>query len=69
MSLLPPELEVYLRLRQLELALARPGALENLRDVNGDALGFTRRVSQAIDSYELAYPELKGPSPREEQSI
>lgn len=69
MSLLSPELEVYLRLRQLELALARPGALENLRDVNGDALGFTTRVSKAIDNYELAYPELKGPSSRDEQSI
>ena len=62
-------LEIYLRLRQLELALARPGALENLRDVNGDALGFTMRVSKTIDNYEIAYPELKRPSPRDNQSI
>lgn len=65
--LLSPELEVYLCLRKLELALARPGALENLRDVNGDALGFTIRISKAIDNYELAYPNLKQP-PRD-QSI
>jgi len=62
-------LEIYLRLRQLELALAVPGALENLRDVNGNALGFTIRISEAIDNYELAYPYLKQPSPRDKQSI
>lgn len=67
--LLSPELDVYLCLRKLELALARPGALENLRDVNGDALGFTMRVSKAIDNYEIAYPDLKKPSPRDNQSI
>jgi len=67
--LISPELDVYICLRKLEIALARPGALENLRDVNGDALGFTIRVSKAIDSYEIAYPELKKPSPRDHQSI
>ena len=65
----PIHLETYLRLRQLELALARPGALENLRDVSGDALGFTMRVSKTIDNYEIAYPEHKKPSARDNQSI
>lgn len=54
-----PGLDVYICLRKLELALARPGALENLRDVAGDALGFTTRVSRAIDCYEEAFPNLK----------
>lgn len=61
MSLLSPEMDVYKCLRELELALARPGALENFRDVAGNALGFTMRVSEAIDRYETVYPELKQP--------
>lgn len=50
---------IYLRLRQLELALAEPGALENLRDVNGNALQFAIDVRDAIDNYERAYPEVR----------
>lgn len=53
-------LEIYLRLRQLENALARPGALENYRDTAFNALGFFKDVSDAIDRYETVYPELKG---------
>lgn len=51
--------EIYLRLRQLELALAKPGALENLRDTAFNALGFFQDVAHAIDRYEEVYPELK----------
>jgi hypothetical protein len=54
-----PAYMVYLRLRQLELALALPGALENLRDVNGNALQFAIDVRDAIDNYERMYPEVK----------
>lgn len=54
-----PAFSIYLRLRQLELALAEPGALENLRDVNGNALQFAIDVRNAIDNYEKAYPGLK----------
>lgn len=50
---------IYLRLRQLELALAEPGALDNLRDVSGNALQFAISVRDAIDNYERAYPEVR----------
>lgn len=50
----------YIALRKLELALASGAALKELAVIAGDALGFTLKVSQAIDAYEEAYPELKG---------
>ncbi len=52
-------LEIYLRLRQLENALAKPGALEEYRDVAFNALGFFKSVSDAIDRFEAVYPALK----------
>jgi len=51
--------EIYLRLRQLEVALGKPGAIENLRDTAGNALGFFGDLARAIDAYEDVYPALK----------
>lgn len=52
-------MHLYLRLRQLEIELAKPGALENFRDTTFNALGFFQDVAYAIDRYEEVYPELK----------
>ena len=50
---------VYTKLRELELALTEPGAVEGFRDVGSNTLTFITEVSRVIDNYERAYPNWK----------
>lgn len=49
---LSPHIQVHLALRQLELALALPGAIEDLRDTAGSALDFVIELRRIVDAYE-----------------
>lgn len=49
---LNPHLQMHLALRQLEVVLAIPGALEDLRDTAGSALEFAIELRRIVDAYE-----------------